>query len=188
MKKLITCLLVFVFVAQLNAQTPESTKKVFEPMDIYHGVTTGITANNPGSHAGYYLDLHMRKRLWLFTKYNIHYYTYGIIADDRTAIALAPSVCFAFRLNGEDKRWNYFPYLGTAINLATYSRGNWLYQNNSHSSSFDINLVPTLMAGFEAKCRLKDKYNLGLGVEVDSYNGDVRGFVKFGWNRQYKNK
>lgn len=168
-----------------NAQTPDSTRKIFAPVDIYHGVTAGASASNiVGIHAGYYLDLHMRKYLYLFTKYNIHYYKYNAY-DDRRQFTLTPSFCFAFRLNGDSKRWNYFPYIGTSLNLASYYTGNWIYPGN-RSSYFDINMTPSLMAGFEVKYRLKDKYNIGLGAEIDTYEGRMRVFVKFGCNRQYK--
>ncbi len=186
MKKILL-LIAIVSGLSANAQMPDSTRKTFAPVDIYHGIGLGYNVGFSAADVSYFLDLHMRKRLYLFTRHAINIMSF--IDEPRDwEYGLYSTVSFAFRLNGEDKKWQYFPYIGSGLVLGRYYTDN-SYSGNSYQRQriFETGFFPIINFGVEVKCKLKNNRHIGFGINVSSYPGPVA-FFNYGWNRAYKHK
>lgn len=189
MKKLIICLLAGVCCLGAKAQTPESTKKEFTKADIYHGIILGTNRPEYQNFIGYHLDMHMRKRLWLFTDYSLFVTRIHNNQPSRTywGFELYTSTRFAFRLNKENARVNYYPYVGFTFSpfIVEHYSQSWANPYNVSNTVFNLQPSAALTAGIEIKIRLNQKFSLGVGLGAETNRGFI-GALKFGWNRQYK--
>lgn len=184
MKKPLLCLLCLVWFSA-NAQTDSIKPKApfAEGVDIYHGIYASYSTYDIPA-LGYNLDLHMRKRLYLFTKYLLvaspeSYYT---LANNGYNLMLNTYFNFAFRFNKPGARFNYFPYVGFMLPVLYYSSG---YNTTNNFGVFGHS--PGLSLGGEVKCRLNNKRTLGFGIDASSYHGFSL-FFKYNWNKQYKRR
>lgn len=228
MKKLIVCLLAITCAVNAKAQTPEPAKKTAEPVDIMHGINAGVASNtylyeyynydNYGGNGsalpiapalGYYLDIHMRGRTWLFTQFNLEWqntkgtsqsynpnnpYTTTRVSN---YVDLYIPIRFAFRLGKEDAKFTFFPTAGFGLYMPVFysyksrytGAQNYTYKDAAWFSSDDgVPFYPLLNIGFEAKWKFSQKHNLAIGFNSDYLVAHNTIYLKFGWNKYKKEK
>lgn len=203
MKKLVICLLAVVFTAQLNAQAP----------DIVHGINAGVSSNNYLYYdawndnkmpiaplLGYYLDVHMRGRTWLFMQFNFAWQKikYNNSSNQSYAVQnsldLSIPIRFAFRLGKEDAKFTFYPTAGFGVYVPVYykyrsgSSSNYAYGTWFESVEDDFPFYPLLNIGFEAKWRYSNKHNVAIGFNSNYLVAENTFYLKFGWNKYKKEK
>lgn len=193
-----------------DAQTPDSTKKdSIKIISLIHGISAGIGYNpilyteRPGPTLGYFVDIFLRGRTWLCIGFNFEYYRvrYAGVNNDffgqpytyktnHSHIDLSIPIQFAFRIGGENKRFNFYPTAGLGLYLPLYSRSSY-YRNNAltlRTSGYnDLNgpLLPMVNIGFECRWKLSTQYNLSIGIN-SNYLFYNTFHLKFGWNKYKK--
>ncbi len=201
MKKFLLVMLVALGL-NANAQTP----------NIMHGINAGIASNTylydyysakqklPIAPAlGYYLDVNLRGRTWLFTQFNLEWQrtTYTGMLPYYTVkenfVDLNIPVRFGFRLGKKDAKFTFFPTVGTGFYVPIFNTYKTVYPNNSSKNNSDsywfddyVPVYPLLNVGFEAKWNFSPKYNLALGFNSDYITAHNTVYLKFGWNRYTK--
>jgi hypothetical protein len=194
MKKLVICLLAAFFCLRVNAQTP----------DVYHGINAGASRNmdfydSSAPSVGYFLDMHLRGRTWLFTQFNLERYYlsndisyWGTNEYSYSIYDLYVPVRFAFRLGKEDAKFTFYPTVGFGlyIPLVYYykeTNGNVTEKELTYGGE-DQYVYPLFNMGFEAKWHYSQKHNLGIGFNTNyqGYGLHTNVYLKFGWNKYNK--
>lgn len=213
MKKILFSLFALLVFTFSKAQTP----------DIYHGVNAAVNNNlylydyyyGNGNNitispsAGYFLDVHMRGRTWLFMQFNAVWthkketntYTYWnppyeqiTYTDTDNFLDINIPIRFAFRLGKEDGKFTFFPTAGFGVYLPMLyasKRVSSKYGTSSdveYAGEYDVPFYPLLNIGFEAKWRINEKHNMGFGFNSDYLLAQNSIYVKFGWNKYPKAK
>lgn len=213
MKKLIICLLALAGLINAKAQAP----------DIVHGINAGVSSNNYlyyynweenklpiAPSLGYYLDIHMHGRTWLFMQFNFQYqhtkYTDNYYSPTNTPatytsvsnyLDLYIPIRFAFRLGKEDTKFTFYPTAGFGLYVPVMAAYNSRYSNTQQynekntywfSSDDGVPFYPLMNIGFEAKWKFSQRNNLAIGFNSDYLIANNIIYLKFGWNKYKKDK
>lgn len=216
--------LTLLFSAGLNAQTPGTTAadSTAKPAlrKLYHGINAGASIdrflhryymfdrNRYAPTLGYYLDIHLNGRAWLFMQFNLNmfyikttssYYTpltgHGIYSGKKFYFDLDVPVRIAIRLGKKDAKFLCYPTAGLGLYIPLYYY-EVNYINNKRDGvdkgyPEDFPFYPYVNAGFEMKWKYSPKHHIGLGFTV-SYvpttpmPSSATAYLKFGWNKYRK--
>lgn len=192
MKKLIICLLAAVFCNCVNAQAPT----------VYHGINASgcssseLYDNGISPGLGYYLDIHLKGRTWVFMQFDVlrHRYKYSVNKLNEhtlTIIDLNIPVRFAFRLGKEDAKFTYYPTVGFGLYCPGYYSIKYkinTMNNDRGYIGYDEPIYPMFNIGFETKYRLNERKNIAIGINSNYmlYGLFTSAYLKFGWNKYKK--
>lgn len=216
---LILCYSTFAQNDSLNIPKKDSLKK--QAIDIYHGINTGTSINTylyyyengDGTSAnrlpalpmlGYFLDIHMRGRTWLFMQFNASWFKdqYSSTFSGNTYtyksnhFDLNVPIRFGFRLGKEDAKFSLYPTAGFGVYIplvyfeSTEKNGVNVYKSRAVwlNSDDGVPFYPLLNIGFEAKWRFCRRHNLAFGFNSNYIFAENSFYLKFGWNKYKKEK
>lgn len=189
---------------------PDSLKKdSLKNISLIHGIGAGLGHNpylytvKPGPSIGYFVDINLRGRTWLFIGFNFEYYRvryrgtstsfFGqpyTYKTNHSNLDLSIPVKFAFRTGKEGKAFNFYPTVGMGIYLpllyrSSYFRDDVLSLRVAGYNDLNSPLYPLLNIGFECRWQLKGRHNIGFGLN-SSFLFYNTFHLKFGWNKYKK--
>lgn len=218
---LLTLILFALLPLAISAQVPDSTKKdtlTGNIPRIYHGVSAGYANNqfyydyHSAPSVGYFLDLKLDGRAWLFFQFNVNafrdYYSndyYSVITGvsglwetKSRYFDLEIPIRFALQVGKKDARFRFFPTAGVGLYIPVYyySKNTINGNRNGVDKGYpdDIALFTGLNTGFEAKWVYSHRHHVGIGFNYSimglAYNRNhafySNFYLKFGWNKYKK--